>query len=247
MARRSIFRLPAKKAKDPLPRTVEDAEQEPGYLPGNYHVGALRERRLLISLRAVAIGMLASICLNMIMGLVIFTLVPLKEVQPFLVRVMDEGTVVADVRPIQNTFEAQDLLTEKLVRDYVTIRHEILRSDDVMKQRWSGNGQMAMMSEATEYSRFVANVSPLLEEIRRLNNQTLVSIMSVVPITVGRSYVVDFRQTTYDEQDNVTEDKVYTSTMEIEYRPMTGMTRDQLLINPTGFTVVAYSIAEKTQ
>jgi len=235
------------KAKDPLPKTVGSTEAMEGVIPETYHIAALRERRLLISLRAVSIGLIVSLFLNATLSLVIFTLVPLKEVQPFLVRVMDEGTVVADVRPIQNTFEAQELLTEKLVRDYVAIRHEILRSNDVMKQRWSGAGQMAMMSSANEYSRFLGTVTPLLEEIRRLDGQSLVTILSVVPITQGRSYVVDFRLTTYNDKDVIAEDRVYTATIEVEYRSLTGRTRDQLLINPTGFTVVAYSVAEKTQ
>lgn len=233
--------------KDPLPKTVGAAESSAGMIPENYHVGALRERRLLIALRAVSIGMIVSLCLNITLSMVIYTLVPLKEVRPFLVRVMDEGTVVADVQPIQDTFDAQDLLTEKLVRDYVAIRHEILRSNDVMQQRWSEAGQLSRMSTPEEYQRFVATVTPLLENIRRLDGQSLVTIVSVVPITDGRSYVIDFRLTTYDAQDLIAEDRVYTATMEVEYRTLSGLPRDQLLINPTGFTVVAYSVAEKTQ
>lgn len=242
-----LKRFVRRKPKDPLPKTVSAAEETGESIPQTYHVAALRERRLLISLRAVSIGLIVSLFLSTTLGLVIFTLVPLKQVQPFLVRVMDEGTVVADVRPIENTFEAKELLTEKLVRDYVAVRHEILRTNDVMQQRWSGSGQLAMMSSDAEYGRFVSTVTPLLEEIRRLDGQSLVTILSVVPITAGRSYVVDFRQTTYNDQDIIAEDRVYTATLEVEYRPLTGKTRDQLLINPTGFTVVAYSVAEKTQ
>lgn len=235
------------KMKDPLPKTVGAAETSNGMIPENYHVGALRERRLLIALRAVSIGLIVALLLNVTLSMVIYTLVPLKEVRPFLVRVMDEGTVVADVQPIQNTFDAQELLTEKLVRDYVAIRHEILRSNDVMQQRWSASGQLARMSTAVEYQRFVSTVTPLLEDIRRLDGQSLVTIVSVVPITQGSSYVIDFRLTTYDNQDRIAEDRVYTATLEVDYIALTGMSRDQLLINPTGFTVVAYSVAEKTQ
>ena len=242
-----LKRAARSKTKDQLPKTVGEAEVLGDVLPQTYHVAALRERRLLISLRAVSIGLIASLLFNTTLAIIIFTMLPLKEVRPFLVRVMDEGSVVADIQPIPDTFDAEGLLTEKLVREYVATRHEILRANDVMTRRWGGNGQMAMMSTQEEYRRFVQTVASQLENIRRLNGQSLVEVISVVPITEGRSYVVDFRLTTFDNNDRTTEDRVYTATMEVEYRPQSGLTRDQLLINPTGFTVVAYSVAEKTQ
>ena len=234
-------------AKESLPPTVEDAEKQDTILPKSYYTHSLLERRLLLAVRMMTIGFILVTCLAIILGLTLFSLLPLKEVRPFLVRVMDEGTVVADVRPIESTFDAQSLLTEKLVRDYVAIRHEILRSTDVMAQRWSEFGQMGMMSSVEEYDRFRLAVAPLLEQIRQEGAQSLVTILSVVPITEGRSYVVDFRLTTYDDQDRITDDSVYTATIEVEYQSYSNRTRNELLINPTGFTVVAYSVAEKSQ
>ena len=240
-------RSSASQRKDPLPSSVQEAEEEGKVLPQDYFVQSLRERRQIFALRALSIGLILMTFLALALAMIIVALLPLKEVRPFLVRVMDEGSVVADVRPIQDTFEAQELLTEKLVREYVLSRHEILRSNDVMRARWSATGQVAMMSTFEEYRRFNAAVAPLLENIRREDGEALVTIMSVVPITSGRSYVVDFRLTTYDRDNRVVQDAVYTATMEIEYRQLTGMSREQLLINPTGFTVIAYSLAEKTQ
>lgn len=233
--------------KDPLPRTVEDAEQQGTVLPETYHVAALRERRLLIALRSVAIGLMASIFLNLALVMTLYALLPLKEVRPFLVRVMEESSVVADVRPIEDTIDARELMTEKLVREFVLIRHELLRSNDVMRSRWGGDGQLAMMTTPAEYRRFTTSVNTTLEEMRRLDSESLVTILSVVPITVNTSYVVDFRITTYDRENRISSDLVYTATMEIEYRTLTDMTREQMLINPTGFTVISYTIAEKAQ
>jgi type IV secretory pathway component VirB8 len=233
--------------KDPLPRTVESAEERGVVLPETYHVAALRERRLLIALRAVSIGLMGAIFLNLALVMTLYALLPLKEVRPFLVRVMDESTVVADVRPIEDTIDARELLTEKLVREFVTVRHELLRSDDVMRARWGADGQLAMMTTEAEYRRFTTAIADVLEDVRRLDAETLVTILSVVPITVNQSYVVDFRLTTYDRENRISSDLIYTATLEIEYRDLTDMTREQLLINPTGFTVTSYTLAEKVQ
>ena len=54
--------------------------------------------------------------------------------------VQDEGSVVASIKPLQDTFQAKDLLTEKLVREYIVNRNEIVRSDAVMKERWGSDG-----------------------------------------------------------------------------------------------------------
>jgi type IV secretion system protein VirB8 len=236
-----------KLAKDPLPRTVEDAEEKGLVLPEKYHVAALRERRLLIALRSVSIGLMGAIFLNLALVMTLYALLPLKEVRPFLVRVMDESSVVADVRPIEDTIDARELLTEKLVREFVLVRHELLRSDDVMRARWGGTGQLAMMTTPAEYRRFTTAIADILEQVRQLDAETLVTIVSVVPITVNKSYVVDFRLTTYDRENRISSDLIYTATMEIEYRTLTDMTREQLLINPTGFTVTSYTLAEKDQ
>jgi type IV secretory pathway component VirB8 len=235
------------KPKDDLPNTVRDAEEKGKVIPESFHISSLRERRLLIALRSVSISLIVAIMLNVILSLVIFSLVPLKEVRPFLVRIADENSVVATIRPIQDTFEAIDILTEQLVREYVLNRHEILRSNDVMAERWSEGGYVRMTSSPAEYRRFITNVSTLLEDIRREDGIAQATILSVVPITEGKSYVVDFRLTTRDRADNIVQDVLYTSTMEISFLPLTGLTRDQMLINPTGFTVTSYSIAEKTQ
>lgn len=238
------------KESNPLPRTVTEATTDAPPMPEQYHVAALRERRLLIALRSVSIGLIVALILNVVQAFVVFSLFPLKEVRPFLVRVADENSVVATIQPIQDTFEAQDLLTESLVREYVLNRHEILRSNDVMTQRWGQGGYIRMTSTPEEYGRFVNTVSQTLEDIRREDGEATVSVLSVATIAEtarGGSFVVDFRLTTKDRSNNIVEDRVFTATMEIAYLPLDGLTRQEMLINPTGFKVLSYSLAEKSQ
>ena len=217
-----------------------------GY-PSEYRVSALRERRLLMALRGVCIALIMSISLIAVLTFIILSMMPLKEIRPFLVQVAEEGTVVAAIRPIQDTFDAKDLLTEKLVREYVLNRHEILRSNPVMQHRWSPSGYIGTMTAAAEYNRFRDSMLTAIEEIRSHDAQRLVTITAVNTVTAGSVYLVDFLSTAYDQQNTIIEKRNYTATLEIDFRALSDLTREQMMINPTGFTVVYYSLAEKEQ
>lgn len=230
-----------------IPPTVEEATSGSSGYPGEVRVTALRERRLLMALRGISLGLILSVVLNTVLAFIIVSLMPLKEIRPFLVQVAEEGTLVAAIQPIQDTFEAKDVLTEKLVREYVVNRHEILRSNSVMTSRWSPSGYMGTTTESSEYSRFRNNAAELIEEIRQRDAQRRATITAVNTVSAGKVYLVDFVSTFYDQNNKILEQKNYTATIEIDFRPLMDLTREQMLINPTGFTVISYSLAEKDQ
>jgi type IV secretory pathway component VirB8 len=235
------------KAERDIPRSIESASSGGNGYPENYAVSSLRERRLLLSLRIVSIALVFSITIAVVLTFLLMSLFPLKEVRPFLVQVADEGSIAASVKPIQDTFDAKDILTEKLVREYVVNRNEILRSDAVMQDRWAENSYLGTTTDPREYSRFVERVSDQLDDIRRLDGQIRVEVISVSAVRTGQVYVIDYRAISYNGRDEVVDDRVYTATMEISFRKITGLTRGQMLINPTGFTVLSHTIAEKNQ
>lgn len=226
---------------------MEDATDGSSGYPASHRIESLRERRLLMSLRVVSIGLFSSLLFNTALVFLIVSLLPLQKTTPFLVKVQDEGSVVASIKPIQDTFRAKDLLTEKLVREYVVNRNEIVRSDAIMKDRWGQNGYLGTTTDQAEYKRFVAKVTPQLDQIRRLGGEIRIKVLSVSAVTSGKVYVVDYRATSYDSNDKVVDEHLYTATLEIAFRPLKNMTKDQLLIDPTGFTVVSQTIADKQQ
>jgi type IV secretory pathway component VirB8 len=116
-----------------------------------------------------------------------------------------------------------------------------------MQQRWSPSGYLGMSTAQQEYNRFREQVTPVLEEIRGRDAMRRATIISVSTVSVGQVYIVDFRSTSYDQNDNVVDQRVYTATIEVAFRPLDNLTREQMIINPTGFTVVNYSLAEKDQ
>lgn len=230
-----------------IPRNVEASEEGSRGYPENFRISALRERRLLMAIRGVSFALIIAVILNVVQAFLLVSLMPLKEVRPFLVQVAEEGTLVAAIQPIQDTFEAKDVLTEKLVREYVVNRHEILRSQPVMQRRWSPSGHLGMTTAEGEYNRFREQITPVLEEIRSRDAMRRATIISVSTVTSGEVYIVDFRSTSYDQNDNVIDQRVYTATLEVGFRPLDNLIREQMIINPTGFTVVNYSLAEKDQ
>ena len=90
-------------------------------------------------------------------------------------------------------------------------------------------------------------MTPQLDQIRRLDGEVRVKVQSVSAVTKGKVYVVDFLVTSYDGSDKVVDQHVYTATLEIAFRPLSNMTRDQLLIDPTGFEVLSQTLSEKTK
>jgi type IV secretory pathway component VirB8 len=230
-----------------LPSSMEKASAGSKGYPADFSVSSLRERRLLLSLRIVSFSLILSMTVTAVLAFLLVGLMPLKEVRPFLVQVADEGSVAASIKPIQDEFDAIDVLTEKLVREYVINRNEIVRSDAVMQDRWSQDGYLGTTTAGPEYNRFVNRVSDQLAEIRRLDGQTRVQILSVSAVRAGQVYVVDYRLLSYNGQDQIVDDRVYTATLEIDFRKISGLTRSQMLLNPTGFTVLSHSIAEKNQ
>lgn len=230
-----------------MPETVEQASMGSEGYPKDFAVGALRERRLLMALRSMGIALSAAIIVVIVQAFLLVSLFPLKEIRPFLVQVSNEGSVVASIKPIQDTFEAKDILTEKLVREYVINRHEILRSDVIMQERWGADFYLGVTTERDEYRRFREQVTPVLTEIRQQGAARRAEILSVSAVRVGEVYIVDFRSTSYDQNDKIVDERIYTATLEVDFRSLNDLTREQMLINPTGFTVVNYSLAEKDQ
>ena len=237
---------PVSKEKE-LPASVESATEGSAGYPAQHRISALRERRLLTALRGVTFGLVIALMLNVIQASLLMSLMPLKEIRPFLVQVAEEGTLVAAIRPIQETFDARDLLTEKLVREYVVTRHEILRSNPVMTERWSPSGYIGTTTTPDEYRRFREQVRPVLDEIRSRDAQRRAEILAVNTVEAGRVYIVDFRSTSFDRNDRRIDEQVYAATVTVEFRSLRNLTQEQMMINPTGFTVVNYSLARKDQ
>ena len=217
-----------------------------GAYPGRYDVPALKERRYLWTARLFASIAIASIIANVSLSMAIFGLTPLKEVRPYLVQFAESSDVVSTIRPITKTMEGLDLLTGSLVREYVILRNTVVRSQEEMQRRWALGGKLHLMTQREAYNTFVNTITPLLDDLRRNDMTQEVRIVSVSAFRTNRLYQVDFTVVRRDRHEQIVSEQDYVATLEVTYEPKS-VTGDQIYLNPTGFTVLNYTLARKAQ
>ena len=215
-----------------------------GY-PEAYDIPALGDRRLMFTARIMTLAFIVSVCANIALAMALFALTPLKEVRPFIVNFADADGVVATVRPVTKDYEGLPLLLEALSKQYVVLRHSIVASDTEMERRWGAKGsELQLMSSPEEYRRFLRQTTAQFAELRKAGTTRDVQVDAVNASVPGRSYIVDFTIFSKDPNGTVIERSSWIATLEVELRPKT-VTRDTRLVNPTGFTVLNYTLSRK--
>jgi len=236
--------------------------------PAGYDIPSLPDRRAAWSARLLAVLLLASTILNIVLGMTIATLLPLKEIRPFLVQVADERNVFVALRPIEEITAPQadgrqgipvtgmDLLTQQLLGEYVRYRHEIVRSTSVMEQRWLQGGILSMMSSQDEFARFQAATAPIFQEMRQ-NDVTQEVIIESINLqrrfTPGPtpqqsqpgSALIQFRLIGRASDARVISDRSWNATIEFGFYPIERIPAARRMLNPTGFVVTSYTLAER--
>ena len=211
--------------------------------PVAYDSPSQRERRYLWAARLFAFVAVLSILLNITQGWVLVSLFPLKEIRPFLVQFVEQDNVVATIRPFVDTIEGIDAMTEKLVREYVALRHEIVRSNAVMEKRWALGGDINLMSSQEEYDRFVLQVAPIFDELRKNDVTQEIKITAANAITANRLYRVEFESIARNSKNEEISRQRYVATLEVTYDRDVKIPYEQRLINPTGFKVLNYTLS----
>lgn len=220
-----------------------DKNLPPDEYPVRFDTPSQRERRYLWTSRLLALVASLSMLLNLTLGWALIALFPLKEVRPFLVQFADQGNVVATVRPFMAEMEGKEAMSEKLVREYVNLRHEIVRSNALMEIRWAKGGYIDLMTEAREYERFLQQVSPVFEELRRNDVTQEIKITAANAITPNRLYRVEFESIGRDSKNIEISRQRYVATLEVTYETEIKVTYEQRLINPTAFKVLNYTLS----
>ena len=244
------------------------AERTTRDYPTGYDVPGLSDRRAAWAARLLAVLLLASTILNVVLGMTIVTLMPLKEIRPFLVQVADERNVFVAIRPIEEITAPQadgrqgipvagmELLTQQLLGEYVRYRHEIVRSTAVMEQRWLQGGILSMMSSQDEFSRFQAATAPIFQEMRQNDVTQEVIIESInlqrrfVPGATPQqslpgAALVQFRLIGRASDARVIADRSWNATIEFGFYPIERIPAARRFLNPTGFVVTSYTLAER--
>lgn len=143
-------------------------------------VDLLRERRYLWTARAFAIVSAVALCVNLVLLITIAHLMPLKRVEPFLLTFQNRDEQVVRIRPLSKDMQAEDVISEAMIRQYVLLRNTMISDVDEMAFRWGPEGPLRWMSSSQVFNQFSKTVKDWLARIKLEGLTREVRIESVV-------------------------------------------------------------------
>ncbi len=201
----------------------------------------LRERRYLWTARAFTVVFVVSLCANIVLIVAIKNMIPLSRAEPFLLTFQDKNEQIIDIKPITNLPD-RDLITESLIRQYVTQRNTMTSDLEDMSTRWGPEGPVKWMSSDIVYADFISKTgSDALEQIRTKGLTREIDIFSVNKLSK------DVWQAEIETRDMVPEASAptvsrWTILLRVDYFLNSRVKYSLRLKNPLGFTVREYSI-----
>ncbi len=205
------------------------------------------EKRYLWTARAFAIIFAVSVCCNLILTYVIFAIMPLYRVEPYLLSFTDKKDQIYNVEPVRNIYEYK-YLTEIFIREYVLLRNTFVNDIEEMELRWGPGGTIQEMSSTGVYDKFKKEFAdPALEIIRQHNITRNIKISSVTEVGGANGenwWQVEFRVEDMMPEYETPRVSVWVASIKIRYRAKR-VTFGERLKNPLGFTVLDYKQVER--
>ncbi len=213
-----------------------------GRYPAQIHVPVLESRRYLWTARAYGIALYLSLVVNIALASAIFMLAPLKRVEPMLVTFSPKSEQVVRIEPFFRGTKGFDLMTEKLVGEYVKIREEILPDEKEMAERYSNYVYNRTAQEI--FSIFQAEASKVYVEFRTRRITRYVDI--IVVNRQGSGYIVEYETTDVDYSGREVQKLTWQVTLTVDYIERQ-VADSEKYVNPLGFTVTSYNTRQKRQ
>ena len=222
----------------------KESPDELGLFPQQVHVDAFPERRYLWTSRFFVITTCLSICFNMLLGSVIYAMLPCFGVEPRLYRINDNTNQVEILEEYEREYYASDLIAEQYLREYIILRYTI--SDDYaeMKDRWRKNSKFFWYQTQEVFSDFERNdAETVYNQFKKIGLQRYVEV--VWTKHVSRSmWLVEFK--TYDTTNDNPEPKidVWRATVRIGYANGLKFRKpEDRILNPYGFLVYSFTLS----
>ncbi len=231
-------------------KTDKDAENNPpedklGKYPKDVDVPVLGERRYLWVLRVFAVALGVSMALNLALTFTVASVFPMKRVEPFLVTFKDKDQQLVQVMPIRRNMEGFQVMTEGLIRQYITLTEEIFPNKTAMSKKWGPNSFVFEHSAQGVYQKFYGRAMPALKEFLEREWSRSVTINSLEEVAPG-FWNIDYETLVYDDQGEplTQEPERWIASMTIAFLPKE-VSYDRSLVNPFGFTVTAFGVRPK--
>lgn len=207
---------------------------------------AVKEKRYLWMARTFALVAVVSLITTFMLLGALLSLQPLVRVQPFYMNAINKNQQVINVeRPNFKNINIP-LLSESFIRQYLLTRFTIGPNVDELERRWGIDGDINWMSETSVFNEFTPEATKLVEQARDEGFTRNVRILVVSPYRQANGQNIWRVELEFTDmkQDQTTPIKTkYVASLDITFNPSKkGLTWDQRLKNPLGFTVKRFGI-----
>lgn len=213
--------------------------------------------------RLLSFALTMSAAVNVFLGASISAMLPLKRDVPYLLQVSGIGEAVAEVRPLRLQTDPMRLVAEKLAMRYVRVRHEIVPDFVEMNRRWGGKclenrdlgpddemcGFMIRHSSSDVYRTFHSQNSKEIGKLIENGINRRVAI-SLEPIALDRLVyeirfsLQDWKRRSRGDEPELVRSRHFVATVWVGFASF-DVKRRERFINPLGFQVTRYELAEQ--
>ncbi len=223
------------------------SEEEMNGMESDISEEAVKERRYLWMARTFALVCVVSFLATLILLSALFSLLPIVRVQPFYLSTMDKDQQIISIQRPNYAELDMNLLTESFIRQYLLSRLTVGTNIPELERRWGIDGSVNWMSESSVFQEFARTANLLLEQARKEGLTRNVKILVVSPyrsegegVNVWRA---EIELTDMKQGDSQPTKSKWLVVMQVAFRPTRpGLTWDQRLKNPLGFTVLKFGI-----
>lgn len=177
-------------------------------------------------------------------GGAMMSLFPLKEVQPMLLIGGSKDDQVWRVEPFEVGTRGWELIAQKMAENYVVKRETIDLQTEVT--RWQEVAWLSSDSVFREFREWMSGSNPNSPfEVAKKKKLTRTAAPQVTTQLNERQIQVEFLRRDFQNGEEIAR-KVIVATLTFGFVEQAVATADRYL-NPTGWQVVAYGLAEKSQ
>ena len=219
----------------------KESPDELGSFPVKVHVDAFPERRYLWTSRLLVVLTSLSICLNVVLVLSIYLMIPSIKVYPRFFSINKYFNQIEMVQPREIRYPVSDLITEQYLKEYIYMRYTITSDYEELYDRWRVGSPLYWYSAPNVYSEFKSH--EMLTNLQQFREglQRYVEIEWIRPLSRG---LWQTQFVTYDVFPNQKPSVVYwRATIRVAYAKINFPDKEDQVMNPYGFLVASYSLA----
>lgn len=209
---------------------------------------AVKERRYLWMARTFALVLVVSSLTTIMLISALVSLMPIVRVQPFFLTTLNKNEQVINVvRPNFNQMN-MNILTESFIRQYLLSYFSIGSNIPELERRWGIDGDVNWMSENTVFSKFTSYADMWIKQAKEEGLTRNVRILVVNPYRTGKNENIWRAEVEFTEMKHLSSEPQksrWIITLNVAFKPVReGLTWEERLKNPLGFTVIQFGIKE---